>query len=116
MVILARENHSPSITAKDLANELGVSPSFITDIEKGRRLPSLKNQNKISSILKSAAFPAELFDDVAAENSDNKCVVAADLADAIRNNASLRQLIRKIVNDNIPVDSVMNILDKTRKG
>ena len=41
---IAREQHSPPMTAKQLAEKLKVKAPFITDIEKGRRLPSLINQ------------------------------------------------------------------------
>ena len=41
---MAREQHSPPMTAKQLAEKLKVKAPFITDIEKGRRLPSLINQ------------------------------------------------------------------------
>lgn len=48
---LAREHHSPPMNAKQLAEKLGVKAPFITDIEKGRRLPSLENQKKIKKLL-----------------------------------------------------------------
>ena len=47
LLCAARKHHDPPMSAKELADELKVKPPFITDIEKGRRLPSLDTQKKI---------------------------------------------------------------------
>ena len=51
LVKAARAAQSPPMSAKELADYLKVKPPFITDIEKGRRLPSLENQKKIKEKL-----------------------------------------------------------------
>ena len=96
LVHLAREQHSPPMTAKQLAEELKVKAPFITDIEKGRRLPSLSNQKKIKKLLVSEQFPDYLFDDLAAADNEDPRIVAEDLAKDIRKKAALRDLIRVI--------------------
>ena len=65
LIRVAREQHSPPMTAKQLAEKLKVKAPFITDIEKGRRLPSLSNQKKIKKLLACEQFPDYLFDDLA---------------------------------------------------
>ena len=96
LVHLAREPHSPPMTAKQLADKLKVKAPFITDIEKGRRLPSLSNQKKIKKLLVSEQFPDYLFDDLAAADNEDPRIVAEDLAKDIRKKAALRELISVI--------------------
>ena len=96
LIRLAREKHSPPMTAKQLAEKLKVKAPFITDIEKGRRLPSLSNQKKIKKLLVSEQFPDYLFDDLAAADNEDPRIVAEDLAKDIRKKAALRDLIRVI--------------------
>lgn len=92
----AREQCSPPISAKQLAEMLKVKAPFITDIEKGRRLPSLENQRKIKKFLVCEQYPAYLFDDLAAADNEDSRIVAEDLAKDIRENPALRKLIRTI--------------------
>lgn len=96
LVRLAREQHSPPMTAKQLAETLKVKPPFITDIEKGRRLPSLQNQNKIKKLLACEQFPNYMFDDLAAADNDDPRIVAEDIANEIRRKPALRDLIRAV--------------------
>ena len=96
LIRLAREQHSPPMTAKQLAEELKVKAPFITDIEKGRRLPSLSNQKKIKKLLVNEQFSEYLFDDLAAADNEDPRIVAEDLAKDIRKKAALRDLIRVI--------------------
>lgn len=96
LVRQARERHSPPMTAKLLAEKLKVKPPFITDIEKGRRLPSLENQKKIKKLLACEQYPDQLFDDLAAADNEDPRIVAEDLAKDIRMKSALRSLIRAI--------------------
>lgn len=96
LIRAAREQHSPPMTAKQLAGNLKVEPPFITDIEKGRRMPSLENQKNIKKLLASEKFPGSLFDDLAAADSGNPRIVAEDIATDIRKKPALRELIRVI--------------------
>ena len=96
LIRLARQQHSPPITAKQLADELSVKAPFITDIEKGRRLPSLSNQEKIKKLLVCEQFPDHIFDDLAAADNEDPRIVAADIAEDIRKIPALRELIRAI--------------------
>lgn len=97
MLCDARKHHNPPLTAKELAAALEVKPPFITDIEKGRRLPSLDTQKKIKAILASDEYPDYVFDDLAAADNSDTRIVAEDLSQAIRNNPEIRILIRTII-------------------
>lgn len=96
LIRMAREQHSPPMTAKQLAEKLKVKAPFITDIEKGRRLPSLSNQKKIKKLLVCEQFPDYLFDDLAAADNEDPRIVSEDLAKDIRKKSALRDLIRTI--------------------
>ena len=96
LIRLAREQQSPPMTAKQLAEKLKVKAPFITDIEKGRRLPSLENQKKIKKLLVCEQYPDHLFDDLAAAGNEDPRIVAEDLAKDIRNQSALRELVRAI--------------------
>ncbi len=96
LVKAARAAQSPPMSAKELADYLKVKPPFITDIEKGRRLPSLENQKKIKKKLVCDQYPETMFDDLAAADNEDVRIVAEDLAKAIRKQPALRNLIRLI--------------------
>ena len=96
LIRAAREQHSPPMTAKLLADKLKVSAPFITDIEKGRRLPSLEIQKKIKKLLACEQYPNQLFDDLAAADNEDTRIVAEDIAADIRKKPALRELIRVI--------------------
>lgn len=101
LVRQARAAHDPPLNAKTLADSLAVKPSFITDIEKGRRLPSLQTQKKIKDILAGDKFPTTTFDDLAASDNEDPRIVAEDLASALRKEQALRKLIRTITDKHI---------------
>lgn len=96
LVRVARQTHTPPITAKRLAKELNVTAPFITDIEKGRRLPALDKQNRIKELLANEQFPESLFDDLAAADNEDTRIVAEDLAKMIRQKPEIRELLRML--------------------
>ncbi len=92
----ARCYHDPPISSKELATLLGVSPPFITDIEKSRRLPSLVKQKQIKQLLACNQYPEELFDDLAANDNPDIRIVAEDIAQSLRTTPALREMLRTI--------------------
>lgn len=88
--------HDPPISSKELATLLGVSPPFITDIEKSRRLPSLVKQKQIKQLLACNQYPEELFDDLAANDNPDIRIVAEDIAQSLRTTPALREMLRTI--------------------
>jgi transcriptional regulator with XRE-family HTH domain len=105
----AREFHTPPLSGKQLADILKVKPPFITDIEKGRRLPSLKTQRQIKKVLACEQYPDLLFDDFAAADNDDPRIVAEDLAKALRERPETRDLIRKISEAKLPTAKIKEL-------
>lgn len=112
----ARLAHDPPLSAKEFAKAIGVSGAHVTDIEKGRRLPSLEKQNEISGLLANDTFPKLQFDDLAAASNENMRIVAGDIAVAIRNNADLRQLVRLLSAKKISSEKIKVMIDEIRGG
>jgi len=106
LLCAARKTHDPPMTAKELADLLEVKPPFITDIEKGRRLPSLDTQKKIKKLLVCDKYPADMFDDLAAEDNPDCRIVAEDLSLAIRRKPALRKLIRAITKQQLTTKEI----------
>lgn len=73
-----------------------MSPPFITDIEKSRRLPSLVKQKQIKQLLACNQYPEELFDDLAANDNPDIRIVAEDIAQSLRTTPALREMLRTI--------------------
>lgn len=67
---LVRVFHDKKI--KDLAVELEVSPSFITDIEKGKKKPSLELVNKYAKVFNTTKSALMFFSEEI-ENTPSKC-------------------------------------------
>lgn len=71
---LVRVFHDKKI--KDLAIELGVSASYITDIEKGNKKPSLELVNKYAEVFSTTASALLFFsEELAQDNTKGKCKV-----------------------------------------
>lgn len=111
LVRVAREAHAPPITAKQLAQTLKVSAPFITDIEKGRRLPALDKQKVIKKLLANEQFPETLFDDLAAADNDDPRIVAEDLAKLIHKKPEVRQLLRVLNSQKLTTVQIKKITE-----
>lgn len=109
MLCAARKHHDPPMTAKELADALHVKPPFITDIEKGRRLPSLDTQKKIKKLLACEQYPEYLFDDLAAAGNPDSRIVAEDLSQAIRKEPALRNFIRAITAQRLTAEEISRL-------
>ena len=77
-------------------DKIDVKPPFVTDLEKGRRLPSLETQKRIKELLACDEYPKLLFDDLAAISNSDSRVIAEDLSTFIRKSSAIRKLIRVI--------------------
>ena len=99
-------------TAKELADELNISATHLSDIQKDKRLPSIKVQNKIKKALESESHPPDEFDDLAAKCYPDDRVVENDLAKIITNSKNTRKLIRKIIDLKLTEKQIQNIIDK----
>lgn len=71
---LVRVFHDKKI--KDLAIALGVSASYITDIEKGNKKPSLELVNKYAEVFSTTGSALLFFsEELARDNTNGKCRV-----------------------------------------
>lgn len=99
-------------TAKELADELNISATHLSDIQKDKRLPSIKVQSKIKKALASESHPPDEFDDLAAKCYPDDRVVAKDLANKIETSKNTRKLIRKIIDLKLTEKQIQNIIDE----
>ena len=114
MLCAARRHHDPPMTAKELADALGVKPPFITDIEKGRRLPSLDTQKRIKLLLACEKYPDYLFDDLAAKCHPDSRVVAEDLSQELRRKPALRKLVRTVAAQKMTAAEIERLAETIR--
>ncbi len=80
---------------KILGDELGVSATYISDIEKGNRLPSKKIVDKFVECFNLQSKEKDAFYDLVAQESPNQYKVSNDIAEYIMENELLREFIRK---------------------
>lgn len=99
-------------TSLELAKALKITAPFISDIQRNKRLPSLKVQKRIKELLSNSKYPPELFDDLAAISNDDDRIVATDLAKKINNSQKTRNLIRLIDNLNYKESDIQRIIDE----
>ena len=81
-------------TLKELGNEIGISSAYLSDIEKGNRIPSKDKLDKLIKIFGLKDKEKDNFYDLAAKESSNKYKVSGDIAEYIMKNEYLRSFIR----------------------
>ena len=80
---------------KVLGDELGISAAYISDIEKGNRLPSKNIVDKLVKCFNLQSKEKDAFYDLVAQESPNQYKVSNDIAEYIIKNELLREFIRK---------------------
>lgn len=81
-------------TLKDLASQIGITPAYLSDIEKGNRFPAKEKLDKIIKVFNLSKEEEEKFYDMVATESQNKYKVSEDIAEYIMRNKYLRNFIR----------------------
>ena len=71
-------------TLKELGDEIGITPAYLSDIEKGNRFPS---EDKLDKLIK-------VFELRDKKKNKNKYKVSGDIAEYIMKNEYLRNFIR----------------------
>jgi len=88
------------ITLRGLAGELELAPSYMSDIEKGRRYPPDKGKlEEIARILKLSKEDKDLMYDLAAMAKEN--TVSPDLPEYIMEKDIVRVALRKARDKNV---------------
>lgn len=105
------------IKVVEMANKLGISLSYYSDIENGRRLPP-NNPNKkddfyinLSSILALEEEEEQIMYDYADHDLYNNGIIPPDIQKYISNNENARILFRRVKQENLSQDQ-LKILEK----
>lgn len=98
------------ISLRKLAEELGIVPAYMSDIEKGRRYPPVKEKiYKIAEVLGLNEDDTNTLFDYAALSRDNS--VSPDLSDYVMGVGNLRTALRKARDINAGEDDWQKIID-----
>ena len=81
-------------TLKELGDEMGITPAYLSDIEKGNRFPSEDKLDKLIKVFELRDKKKNNFYDLVAKESKNKYKVSGDIAEYIMKNEYLRNFIR----------------------
>ena len=81
-------------TLKELGDEIGITPAYLSDIEKGNRFPSGDKLDKLIKVFELRDKKKNNFYDLVAKESKNKYKVSGDIAEYIMKNEYLRNFIR----------------------
>ena len=99
------------IGQRELAKKIGVAPSYLNDMEKGKRAaPKISIVKKLSIILRA---DLNLMYDLA---GDSKKSIASDIEEFIKENPSITSLIRSIKENNVSMDEINNLEKKMNKS
>lgn len=86
------------ISLREMASKIGISPSYMSDIEKGRRYaPDKDKLSEIQKVLFSKEEEIQLLYDLAGESRNE---VSPDLPEYIMENRQVRYLLRQVRQDN----------------
>ena len=81
-------------TLKELGDEIGITPAYLSDIENGNRFPSKDKLEKLIKVFDLRDKRKDNFYDLVAKESKNKYKVSGDIAEYIMKNEYLRNFIR----------------------
>lgn len=84
------------MSSRQLALKCNISPAYMSDIERGRRIPKLNVLTSISKNLNLTQEETYYLFDLAAVGSSNR--VSYDIVEYIMKNDSLRNCIREAIN------------------
>ena len=101
------------ISLREMASKLNIAPSYLSDIEKGRRYaPDKEKIIEIADILGIHSEERDLLFDLAGKSKDT---VSPDLPEYIMENEKVRVLLRKAKDKQITDDKlerIIKMLDK----
>lgn len=99
-IFIIKKRKLISRSSRQLALACEITPPYLNDIEKGKRMPSFEVLNKLAKELKLDEQDIYRLFDLAVDESKGK--VSYDIAEYIMDNDDLRQCIRHVIkmNDN----------------
>ena len=100
-------------TLRGLAEEIGIAPSYLSDIEKEKRnAPTLDILEKIIKVLELTEEEINLFNDLAAKNKNQ---IANDITDYVANNQNVRVALRKAKELNFSDSEWLKIIEEMER-
>lgn len=110
---IKEKREEKQISLREMAGKLGIAPSYLSDIEKGRRYaPDRKKILEIAEILGIHSEERDLLFDLAGKSKDT---VSPDLPEFIMKKEKVRVLLRKAKDKQISdekLDEIIQMLDK----
>lgn len=104
------KRQSLNITLRALAERLEIAPSYMSDIEKGKRnAPTQEVLEKMASVLELNNDDRNKLFDLAAESKNE---VAQDLTQYLSENKSVRVALRRAKELNLGEDEWLKIIDE----
>jgi transcriptional regulator with XRE-family HTH domain len=105
---------SREISLRQLASDIDVAPSYLSDIERGNRnAPPKERLDKIIKILSLSEDEAYKFYDLASHSK--KVAVADDVQEIIAKDKQFAVLARKIKKEGLDVSTVLKSLENKTK-
>ncbi len=92
---IVKKRKNMKLSSRQLALACEVTPAYMNDIEKSKRIPSSEVLTRIAMKLKLDEKEVYQLFDLAVD--DNKGKVSYDIAEYIMNNDELRQCIRYVI-------------------
>jgi transcriptional regulator with XRE-family HTH domain len=103
------------INLRKLAELLEIAPSYLSDIEKGKRnSPSSEKMEKLAQVLDLSADEVILMNDLAASSREN--TVAPDISEYVMNSGAVRIALRKARELNLGDKEWMKIIESMTRG
>ena len=103
------------INLRKLAELLEIAPSYLSDIEKGKRnSPSSDKMEKLVMVLELTEEEVLLFHDLAALAREN--TVAPDISEYVMNSGAVRIALRKARELNLGDKEWMKIIESMTRG
>ena len=101
------------ITLRGLADKLDIAPSYMSDIEKGKRnAPNQDTLNKMIVVLELTEEESNELLDLAATSKD---AIAQDLTEYVSNNPNVRVALRRAKDLDLGDDEWIKIIEEYMK-
>lgn len=110
---IKQKRQEKGITLRGFADKLGIVPSYMSDIEKGKRnAPNQETLNKMIEVLELTEEESNELLDLAATS---KYTIAQDLTEYVSNNPNVRVALRRAKDLELGDDEWIRIIEEYMK-
>ena len=108
------------ISLRELASKVGISPSYMSDIEKGRR--NAPNKEKVDKIAEALFYSEEEINELYDLAGESKNSIASDLSSYVMESNDVKYFLRTTKNKNddnsyvLNNENIQNIVRAIRQG